>query len=299
MSLNSRGLIRIANPGGRENVLKFLQGLVTQDMVKSGSKAGGTRAVGSLFLNPKGRILSESIIVFPQNDEKSLWIELPTENVDLISSLLVRHRLRQPFEIEKVVGASIRVVDECIAGGDDDSYEDPRVNCGGGVMPRRMIVQDVGKISNEDAYHIQRIKAGIPEGVSEIPPDTVVPIFYNFDLMNCISFAKGCYTGQELVTRTIRRGIVRRRIFPFKINHSSTMTRDTTPSTSLVYDGKEKLGNVISIHGDWGLAVTQLPNSSVPLNESNQMKDAFTVSDNSKWSLDDGTKVELYLPSYI
>jgi hypothetical protein len=75
--------------------------------------------------------------------------------------------------------------------------------------------------------------------------------------------------------------------------------RDTTPSTSLVYDGKEKLGNVISIHGDWGLAVTQLPNSSVPLNESNQMKDAFTVSDNSKWSLDDGTKVELYLPSYI
>ncbi len=44
-----------------------------------------------------------------------------------------------------------------------------------------------------------------------------IPIECNLDLLNYISFTKGCYVGQELTARTKFKGIVRKRVFPFVI----------------------------------------------------------------------------------
>lgn len=41
-----------------------------------------------------------------------------------------------------------------------------------------------------------------------------IPLEYNMDGLNAISFTKGCYVGQELVARTHFRGMVRKRIMP-------------------------------------------------------------------------------------
>ena len=41
-----------------------------------------------------------------------------------------------------------------------------------------------------------------------------IPLEYNMDGLNAISFSKGCYVGQELVARTHFRGIVRKRLMP-------------------------------------------------------------------------------------
>ena len=42
-----------------------------------------------------------------------------------------------------------------------------------------------------------------------------LPFQCNFDLMNAISLKKGCFLGQEIVSRGLMAGIIRRRVFPF------------------------------------------------------------------------------------
>jgi transferase CAF17, mitochondrial len=40
---------------------------------------------------------------------------------------------------------------------------------------------------------------------------------YNLDGLNAISFAKGCYVGQELIARVHHRGVVRKRLMPVAV----------------------------------------------------------------------------------
>lgn len=43
-----------------------------------------------------------------------------------------------------------------------------------------------------------------------------IPLEYNLEGLNAISFNKGCYVGQELIARTHHRGVIRKRLLPLK-----------------------------------------------------------------------------------
>ena len=44
-----------------------------------------------------------------------------------------------------------------------------------------------------------------------------MPLEYNLDGLNGVSYTKGCYVGQELIARTHNRGVVRKRLMPIAI----------------------------------------------------------------------------------
>jgi len=46
--------------------------------------------------------------------------------------------------------------------------------------------------------------------------------------MNGISLKKGCYLGQEVVSRGLMTGIIRRRVFPFVIHGTDEALPDNT-----------------------------------------------------------------------
>lgn len=71
---------------------------------------------------------------------------------------------------------------------------------------------------SEGRYNRERLLLGIPEGPYEIPARQAIPLEYNFDLMNAIDMHKGCYLGQELISRTLHRGVVRKRVFPLRFH---------------------------------------------------------------------------------
>ncbi len=68
-----------------------------------------------------------------------------------------------------------------------------------------------------DGWKLLNILAGLPI----LYPETIeqfVPQMLNLDVLNGISFSKGCYPGQEIIARTHYLGKLKRRMFAFKIN---------------------------------------------------------------------------------
>jgi folate-binding protein YgfZ len=237
--------------------------------------------MGSLFLNPKGRIISESIVKFADD---GVLIDVPESNADSIASMLSRHKLRHPIQIDKfddfIVCADMNV------GGDPRSPELP-----GRKYVRKGEEGVVDSLEGQRGYTKRRLLAGVAEGSDEITKDSIVPIFFNFDLLNCISFTKGCYTGQELVTRTLRRGIVRKRLFPIVKGETELKKGD-----SVCYKG-ERIGDLIVSEGEVGLAQLTLP-SNTGLNDLGQIRDTIKEIDMDQFSVGN-EKVKLVVPQYM
>jgi hypothetical protein len=74
-----------------------------------------------------------------------------------------------------------------------------------------------------------------------------------------IDWQKGCYMGQELTARTKYRGLVRRRLFPVKVEG-----RLPAPGTPVERDGRE-VGEIRSGAGDRAIAMLQVEAAREPL----------------------------------
>jgi folate-binding protein YgfZ len=86
------------------------------------------------------------------------------------------------------------------------------------VGPRAAIVdflaEHESECSTENEWRVLDIRAGFPE-VGRKTSGEFVPQMINLDLLDGISFGKGCYIGQEIVARTRYRGRVKRRMLRF------------------------------------------------------------------------------------
>ena len=282
----NRSIVRVQGQG----VAAFLQGLVTQDVV-GGAQSSFQKlsSLGTLFLNPKGRIISDAILTFPTDQSSpTILIDVPDENRDIIANMLIRHKLRLPLTIDKM--------EDLVVCGNLQTCNDPRSP---EVCGREILNNSSGRIVDDSKlfqeYSKRRLIACIPEGLDEIPRDSIVPIFYNFDLFKCISFTKGCYTGQELVTRTIRRGVVRKRLFPIKCDDGEEVTKGAE-----IWYKDLKIGEVISGVSNVGLSLLTL---AEPLNEKSQIQSALKKLDNDSISLQtasgDCRRVEIIVPHYM
>eukprot|EP00930_Biecheleria_cincta_P041835 TRINITY_DN28749_c0_g1_i1.p1 TRINITY_DN28749_c0_g1~~TRINITY_DN28749_c0_g1_i1.p1 ORF type:complete len:370 (+),score=64.32 TRINITY_DN28749_c0_g1_i1:118-1227(+) len=227
--LTDRSIIRVAGEGSG----RFLQGLCSQDVVSLGRNEQ-VQAVPAAFLSPKGRLLCDTLVV--HHGQEEFLLDCHHEVAKSLVRLLIRHRLREPLAIDDVsrdyraIAAlpdnfATSTTDDCQGGPDSrvlppGFFSDPRF----AALGHRAILQS-GEQSpapasgSEEAastlsdYHLWRLCCAIPEGPTDMPPDTVLPLHANLDLTNFISFRKGCYVGQELTTRTKHRGAVRRRFF--------------------------------------------------------------------------------------
>jgi len=209
--LADRALLRVAGEGSS----KFLQGLCTQDMGVLARQSAAPAA----FLSPKGRVLCDSILVARDKDE--VLIDCHSGVSKSLLRLLLRHRLREPLAIEDVSGrlASVALLPGEAAASEPpaaDFFADPRFAGLGhrAVLEEPAAAAALGEAALDlDAYHHWRVCCAVPEGPTDLPVDSVLPLHANLDLLNFISFNKGCYVGQELTARTKHRGAVRRRFF--------------------------------------------------------------------------------------
>ena len=88
---------------------------------------------------------------------------------------------------------------------------------------------------------------GIPEGPVEIVRGKAIPMEFNIDLMNAISERKGCYMGQELVTRTLHRGVVRKRILPVQLFEWDQSVDTFSPDPTKTFAGVEPEADLMPV----------------------------------------------------
>jgi tRNA-modifying protein YgfZ len=70
--------------------------------------------------------------------------------------------------------------------------------------------------SSETAWRLADIRAGMPI-VYAATSEAFVAQMLNLDLLEGISFSKGCYTGQEIIARTQHLGRIKRRMFRLRL----------------------------------------------------------------------------------
>jgi folate-binding protein YgfZ len=105
-----------------------------------------------------------------------------------------------------------------LLNGPKMTITDPRGSLG---LLRSVSLKNEAEIVTEDPnakwYDLLRYAAGIAEGPLEMRRVQSIPLECNLDWLEAVVFDKGCYVGQELMARTHFRGIIRKRIMPFKI----------------------------------------------------------------------------------
>jgi tRNA-modifying protein YgfZ len=72
------------------------------------------------------------------------------------------------------------------------------------------------ELSDDEAWRAAAVAAGEPQIYSETS-ELFVAQMLNLDLIGALSFSKGCYTGQEIITRTQHLGRIKRRMLPFRL----------------------------------------------------------------------------------
>ena len=103
------------------------------------------------------------------------------------------------------------------------------------------------------AYGADAIRAGVPS-VHMATHEQFVPQMLNLDCLGGIDFAKGCYTGQEIVARTHNLGTIKRRMLGFECARAATLK----PGDELRDSAGGKVGQIVAAAAHSMLAVVRL-----------------------------------------
>ncbi len=102
------------------------------------------------------------------------------------------------------------------------------------------------------AYEALRIDVVAPKGGVDFAYGDAFPHDANLDLLNGVDFGKGCYVGQEVVSRMKHRGTGRKRVARVKL------AADAPPPGTPVLDGELAVGTLGSSSGREALALLRL-----------------------------------------
>ncbi len=195
--LEDRAVLRLAGA----DVRPFLQGLLTNDVM---ALAPGHPVYAGL-LSPQGKALFD-MILFDGGDD-SVLIDVAASRAAALARRLGLYRLRKAVTIEPSPLAVYADWD-----GDEAGHSlDPRF----ALLGSRWIGDAAGD-GGAAAWHAHRRAIGVPDS-DDIGEDDLLWLETGADLLNGVSFTKGCYIGQENTARMHHRDKVRRRLVPVQI----------------------------------------------------------------------------------
>jgi folate-binding protein YgfZ len=243
-SLSDRGVVSVSG----EEAEPLLQRLVTNDMHRLAREP----ALYAGLLSPQGKILSEFFVV---KSAGGLLLESDRERAaDLVKRLnLYKLRARVEIQDESAAYLVLAAWDSVPAAPEGAIvYRDPRLSALGWrlLVPIAQAAALVASASPAD-YQAHRIGLGVPEGGKDYAFGDTFPHEANFDQLQGLAFDKGCYIGQEVVSRMTHRANVRKRVVP--IEGAAPL-----PAGADVRAGAATIGKVGSVAGTRGLALLRL-----------------------------------------
>ena len=242
----------------------FLNGLLT---VSVSGIAPNEMRYGAL-LTPQGKIIADMLVA--REGEAFLFDCDQAIAANLLKRLNL-FRLRAHVAIEENRDMGVVVFDGMV---DPRSPSAPR---------RRIVARASASEADPTQYHASRIAAGIAEQGVDFAAEEVFPADINMDLVGGIDFKKGCFVGQEVVSRMKRRGNARRRTL-----RATVAAGTPAPSPALpwpVLAGDFEIGMLTSISGDQGLVRVRIDRMAEAQAKGEQItaNGAPVVFDNPPW----------------
>ena len=217
--LTNRAVIRLSTEDPAEDVVDFLQGLVTNDV------AGPLPTYAGL-LTPQGKTLFD-FLVWP-GAEGELLIDCEADAAEDLAKRLSLYRLRRKIAI--AVDPSVAVHWQAHQG--DGGAPDPRQAALG---QRWLASADDGDQPADKAWLAHRLALGVPETRAEL--GDILWLETNAVELNGVSFSKGCYIGQENTARMNWRSKVNRRLVVVPLAQSAEKRRKAAyPELDLAVD---------------------------------------------------------------
>jgi tRNA-modifying protein YgfZ len=238
-TLTNRAIVRLSG----EDVRGFLQGLVTSDV-------GGALPVWAGLLTPQGKCLFDFII---WADGEDLLLDCEAEAADDLIKRLTIYRLRRPIRIERDDRYSVHWYPEQVAPAvhqqaiDSGPWppkvvNDPRLNALGW---RWLAPAD----EPASGWLEHRLRLGICEGRAEV--GDILWLECNAAELNGVSFAKGCFVGQENTARMNWRQKVNRRLVVVETEAPGQRTRVHYPELGLAVEHRRTDDLDGAIIPDW------------------------------------------------
>ena len=237
--LSDRAVLRVSG-ADRED---FLQNLITQDV----SKCPSDGCMMAALLTPQGKLLHDFLLL---GEDESFLIDCDASQADALMKKLSLYKLRADVMIAKTELAvhALWQEDGFPCPPASGFIEDPRH---AGLGLRAVLAHYAANLPTKPLadWHANRIRLGIAQGPADMPPGTVFPLEYGFGLMQAIDFQKGCFVGQEVTSRTHRKGALRKKL------HVVTWDGARPAGRGEIMAGERIVGEMVAVEAAQGLAL--------------------------------------------
>jgi folate-binding protein YgfZ len=250
--LSERSAVRVTGA----DAPRYLNGLVTHSV----ETLSPGEARFAALLTPQGKIVVDffAVAVEPE-DGGGFALDCPRALGEELVKRLLFYRLRSKVEIEARPDLAIAaVLDQEPPADLGLVYADPR-HAGLGwraVLPAEdaeaALAAAGAALVDPELWQKLRIALGVPEGGKDFAYGDTFPHEADMDALNGVDFHKGCFIGQEVVSRVERRGTARARVVPVAYEHAA-------PEAGIeVHAGERAVGHMGSAAGGRGLALLRL-----------------------------------------
>src|ERR1700712_4346967 len=210
--LPDRGVVKVSGEAARD----FLNGLVTTDtdLIQPGQGRFGA------LLTPQGKIIVDFLITEARaGDGGGFLIDCPRALAQGLADQLGFYKLRAKVAVENLSDdlGVLAAWDGDLSIKPDLAFADPRdAALGWRILAPADLAPKVADamgamLVDSAAYEAHRIACGAPRGGLDFIYGDAFPHETNMDRLHGVDFDKGCYVGQEVVSRMQHRGTARTR----------------------------------------------------------------------------------------
>jgi folate-binding protein YgfZ len=251
--LPDRGVVKVSGEAARD----FLNGLVTTDV---GPIQPGLGRFGAL-LTPQGKITADFLITeAPAGHGGGFLVDCPRALAQTLADKLGFYKLRAKVVVENL-SDSLGVLaawDGDPAIKPDLTFADPRnEKLGWRILIPEELAPKAAHLIGADlvdcaVYEAHRIGCGAPRGGIDFMYGDAFPHETNMDRLHGVDFDKGCYVGQEVVSRMQHRGTARTRTVRL-------ILEDLAPEAGIaIVAGDKPVGTMGSSGGGMGLGLLRI-----------------------------------------
>ena len=247
-------LFNVIFVGGKDRV-DFLQGQVTQDIEKLDENTTRNAA----FCNPKGRVVA-TCQLFQFNEKIGVIIHRT------MSEIIMNRLKKYIFRSDVNIKLSSDTWSSCIKNMDTNEIRnqitinsnhflvinDLRESGAKEIFSNTKKIEILKNSMKKEDWKAARMTENLVD-ISIQYSEKYTPHMLNMDVIDGISFQKGCYVGQEVVARTEHIGRVKRRVIVYELDSTDIKLDD-----KLFDNGKDTGAQIISIEGSIMMAMINI-----------------------------------------